>query len=1068
MVKIYKLSCIVCKRYFAILAVSILSSCYVVFAQTSNVSVPYVMSFENTPSEVSELTNHWMLNAGTQASLCTDRWCVGSDVHSDGSRALYIVNSDSTTTPLYGKKSNLQFAYRDFKLPAGSYYVSFDWMNAGDASAALYVGYVGYTNPTMGTVTYIQANSTNGSMPSALTNTNCSGALYGQSSWQSYTFPRVLSVSAASTTTYRFYVAWSNKGSSVLADSVLSACVDNIQIVDSRVKPASDIKVTSVSCDTLLLSWSGSADAYVVEYRAVGTSVWHSVEYDSSMGTSALVEGLNEGSYDFRVRTIMYDTNGEALYGAYAYYSGSYLVYCADRHCLSYFDLTSSDVVCTYGKQEYKASLSQNLQAAYSQTGIIDYGADSKMSRHTVCWDKSMTDPRTGDNLRVVPANATATVRLGNWDTDAEAEAITYTMTVDSASCILLLHYAVVLEDPDHAEAEQPRFTIELKDAAGNKIDETCGYINFAADYTRPGWHTEGTGYNRVTWKDWTTVGLHLGAHVGKTITISLATYDCTLSGHYGYAYFWLDCASATITSSSCGQDTHFSAQAPEGFLYRWTNQNGDLVSTTRQLDVVSADSAEYTCRLTNTEQAECWFELKVLALPRFPIADGTWSYTPIDCRNRVTFHSRSFVETRHNGKVEQDFNKSQFDLLWTFDDGSESPQSTCTHDFPSTGGRFPVTLTTWLADGSDECSNDTVFYVVLPAIGDTVLRDTVDICDGTFYEFGDGRKLTENGDYTYTGSSDAGCEVEYNCHLRVHETHETKLDTAWVCYGDTYCLDDTVCYASDKSGIFRHKYLNRFGCDSVVIVDVSITDPILPTQDVTQMSETVDEATVRLGGTGYTYYTINNGNDRQTDLIFATTEPGDYLFTFYNDHDCSDTMSVYIKSPCLRNLLFQRWNDIIAIYNNEYLRDSLGRAKDTLTIVSYQWYKDETPIEGATASYYCAPNGLEIGASYSCSVLLSDSTLAMICPLVAEDLVKATPNSVSVLPNLLPVGTAITIYTPESGQVICLDALGNSMCTLSLESGYNTFATDALSKGFYLLQVLQSGEKRTFRICLQ
>ena len=608
-----------------------------VYAQ--NVTVPYLMSFESSGADSKELADEWVLNAGAQASACTDRWIVGSSVHSDGRRALYIVSSDTAATPMFGKHANLQFAYRDLKLPAGSYYLSFDWMNEGDADAALYVGYVVYTNPSAGSVTYITANSASGIMPAALSGANNSGALYGKSTWQQYTFPRTINVSA-STGTYRLYVAWANKGGNTLADSVFGACVDNIQIVDSRVVPAKNIVPTSVSCDTVLLSWKGSADTYIVQYRKEGSNVWNTVNYDPSMGTSVLIEGLDEGSYSFRVRSISYDKDDNAMYGAYAYYQGEYLVYCADRHCLSYFDLHGSDVVCTYGKTKYMGSLQSNLQAPFENVGIIDYGAESNLSRHTVCWDKTATDPRTEGKLRIVPSDALASVRLGNWEIDNEAEGIIYTMTVDSAYSILLLRYAVVLEDPDHDEDEQPRFTIEICDAQGQKIDPVCGYINFAADATRSGWHTVGSGYDQVTWKDWTTIGLNLTDYAGQTLTIRLATYDCTLGGHYGYAYFTLDCTGATIETIGCGSDTHFAAEAPAGFAYKWMTQDGTVVSTQRMLDTYSVDSVEYTCRLSNLENADCWFELKVLALPKFPMADGTWSYTPVDCKNRISIRT--------------------------------------------------------------------------------------------------------------------------------------------------------------------------------------------------------------------------------------------------------------------------------------------------------------------------------------------------------------------------------------------------------------------------------------------
>lgn len=1029
-----------------------------VCAYAQNVTIPYSMSFEENASEVLDLSQNWVLNAGSQSAACNDRWMVGNSVHSDGRRSLYIVSSDTLTVPGFGKSANLQFAYRDFKLPAGAYYLSFDWLNAGNAEAALYVGYVTYTNPTIGAVSYITANANSGVMPSVLTNINNSGALYGQSAWQQYTFANTINVSATSTNTLRFYVAWANKGNSVLADSVFGACVDNIQIVDSRVKPAKNIVATSIACDTVLLTWSGAADTYIVQYRSVGSNTWSTVNYTPSMGTSALIEGLDEGSYNFRVRSISYDKQGVALYGAFAYYSGEYLVYCNDRHCLTYFDLTAPNVLCTYGETEYTADMSVNSQKPFENVGIIDYGWESKLSRHTVCWDENATDPRTGDKLRIVPQGKKASVRLGNWEDGNEAEGITYTMTIDSASCILMLQYAVVLQDPNHDPDEQPRFTIEICDENGQKINPMCGYINFAADATREGWHTEGSGYDQVTWKDWTTIGLNLSAYAGKTVTVRLATFDCTLSAHYGYAYFALDCASATIESASCGADTHFSAEAPLGFAYRWTTQDGTIVSTSRRLDVTSSDSIEYTCRLTNLEEESCWFELKVLALPKFPVSDGVWSYTPVDCKNRVTFKNKSYVQTRYGGEINNNYNQNLTGFKWDFGDGTESVQPTCTHDFPAAGGTYTVTLSTWLAEETTDCMDDTIFVVVLPAIGDTTLRDTIDICDGGFYEFG-GSKYTDSGDYAYDDLSDAGCNVHHTCHLRVHPTDENPLADVALCYGDTYCLNDTVCYLSPKDGLFRYTFVNQYGCDSVVIANIRYADEIIPVLDITQMSADIDEATVLIGGSGYTYYTINGGA-QLTNPLFTTTEVGDYKFSFYNDLGCVDSVSVNIKSPCLRNRLFQRWNDIVAIYNNEHMHDSLE-------FVSYQWFENDTLIEGATQSYYCAPSGLTIGAEYACRVGFADGTTAMICPLVAENLVH-TPNQVSVAPTAVPVGGNTQVYVPQEGKAVCYNSVGHKLSECRLSAGNNTLALTSLQRGVYILQVSLSEDVATYRLTIQ
>ena len=503
--------------------------------QNLMVSIPYSMGFEATGSDSTELADGlWVLNAGAQASQCNDQWMVGTAVRSDGRQSLYIVG-DTTLTPLFGTAANLQFAYRDFQFPAGSYTLSFDWMNAGGANTALYVGFVAYNpNVAMGAYTYVTANANSGVMPTVLTNNNCSGALYGKDTWQSYTFAKNINVSAGSTSVYRVYVAWANKGGATNAGTVIGGCVDNIQIVDARAPRPSNIQILSIACDTVELSWTGVADSYTVQYRKVGTNTWMNATYDESTPNKALVEGLEEGSYMFRVRGESMDTLGNTLYSAYTYAEDEYLVYCEDNHCVTYFNLEGPNVVCTTGNFD-----KGNLSAAFDLVGMVNYGAESQHSRHTVNWDKTATDPRTNNQLLLVPSNAMASVRLGNWQWGAECEGITYSIFVDQADSVLLMRYAIVLEDPGHEYSVQPRFIVQLTDEQGIQIDSGYGYHEFVPDSTRLYWHSENNG---TIWKDWSTIELNVSDYVGQTIHMRLATYDCSQGGHYGYAYFTLDC----------------------------------------------------------------------------------------------------------------------------------------------------------------------------------------------------------------------------------------------------------------------------------------------------------------------------------------------------------------------------------------------------------------------------------------------------------------------------------------------------------------------------------------------
>lgn len=1003
------------------------------------VSIPYSMGFETTGSDSTELADGlWVLNTGAQAPQCNDQWMVGTAVRSDGRQSLYIVG-DTTLTPLFGTAANLQFAYRDFQFPAGSYTLSFDWLNAGGANTALYVGFVAYNpNVAMGAYTYVTANANSGVMPTVLTNNNCSGALYGKDTWQSYTFAKNINVSAGSTSVYRVYVAWANKGGATNAGTIIGGCVDNIQIVDARAPRPSNIQILSIACDTVELSWTGVADSYTVQYRKVGTNTWMNATYDDATPNKALVEGLEEGSYMFRVRGESMDTLGNTLYSAYTYAEEEYLVYCVDRHCLAYFDLESANVVCTTG--DFR---NENLTAAFDIPGLVDFGAESIKSRHTVNWDKTATDPRTGNQLLLVPSNAMASVRLGNWQWGAECEGITYSILVDSAYSILLMQYAIVMEDPSHSEIEQPRFALEITDEQGNKIDPTCGYVNFSADATRPGWHTEGEGYNKVTWKDWSTIGLNLSAYVGQTIQVRLATYDCSQGGHYGYAYFTLDCAGATLTSTNCGDNTHMHVSAPDGFNYIWRDSQGNVVSREQNADIVIINAEEYTCELVNKETPSCSFELSVKALPKFPIADGKWRHEPKDCKNIVRFQSESFIRTYIDSIAQDHYDEPLGGILWDFGDGAQSSQSVVTHTFPAQGGSFDVSLAAWLGDGTGVCYKDTIFHVELPALKDTTIQNTVDICSGELYNF-HGSTLTETGTYFFDSLDYAGCDMHFVTDLTVHPKQEIVLPDTVLCDYDTLWIGDQY-YASRKDGIFRPVFQNQYGCDSIIIVKVHYADPVLPTMQVEQMSDSVLEATIVFGGTGYSYYIINGDFEHpQTSSVIVTDNAQNYVFEFFNEYGCSDTLSTTILPPCLRDVVFQRWNDILSLKNSEY--------NGGMQFFGYQWYKDEEKLEGATKSYYYAQEGLEMGAHYYCEVLLADSTWSKTCTWTAVDQVNA-PAGVSVSPSMVEAGASVKVVVPTNATLTCYNMMGMPLLTERMNEGENMLKIN-MEAGTYILRI--------------
>ena len=224
--------------------------------------------------------------------------------------------------------------------------------------------------------------------------------------------------------------------------------------------------------------------------------------------------------------------------------------------CPDFMDLYSNAVTAYYG----------SIYDSVLNVGVYP-------GRHTLITQQG-TDPWTGGQLPLLPLGENVVIKLGNEQVGAEMESLVYTFTVDPDNPVLLLKYAVVMEDPHHIEIDQPHFLIQMLDADGELLN-ACMEYNVISSPTIPGFQANG----HVMWRPWTTNGFDLSAYVGQTVKLQITTFDCAAGGHYGYAYFTASCISNRLTFSGCnGQQVLLSA--PVGFeSYAWNN--GSTTSST-------------------------------------------------------------------------------------------------------------------------------------------------------------------------------------------------------------------------------------------------------------------------------------------------------------------------------------------------------------------------------------------------------------------------------------------------------------------------------------------------------
>ncbi|MES2880897.1 MAG: PKD domain-containing protein [Bacteroidota bacterium] len=215
-------------------------------------------------------------------------------------------------------------------------------------------------------------------------------------------------------------------------------------------------------------------------------------------------------------------------------------------------------------------------------------------------------------------------VKLGNTGVGAEAEGLSYTFVVPASidTFTFTFFYAVVFENPGHAIAEQPRFFVTAYDVlTGDLIN--CASYDYVSTGALPGFEVSPVN-SGVLFKNWSPTSLQFAGLGGRTVRLEFKSADCTLGGHFGYAYVDVGsgCSNILATAPYCRETNSLILNAPYGFnTYTWYNHDYSAVVGNQQpitlrpppatsgifnVDVVPY--AGYGCRDT--------FQAKVTPLP--------------------------------------------------------------------------------------------------------------------------------------------------------------------------------------------------------------------------------------------------------------------------------------------------------------------------------------------------------------------------------------------------------------------------------------------------------------------
>ena len=598
------------------------------------------------------------------------------------------------------------------------------------------------------------------------------------------------------------------------------------------------VAVPSVAADEVLLRWDCSgaaARSFAVEWGEASTppEQWDRalVEGEGQL----LLQGLEpQTAYAARV----YNTACEGLEPVEV----EFVTPCVkEGSVLNYAALGGVGVTCGTGVYEEPSVLPP-------ASTVVDRGSQNGSSRHTVHSSTAETDSRTGGRLHTVPQGFCNSVRLGNWQSGRQQESVAYELRVDTARFdLLILRYALVEQNPNHPESQQPKFELMFLDSTGNLIG-ACYHGNFISG-DLSGWQQGNPG---VVWRDWQAVGLDVAPLHGQRVYVVLSNYDCSLGMHFGYAYFTLESGTKHIMAQNCGNGTENSFTAPDGFGYRWyaAADTATTLSTERTLHVT--DTGVYGCRVTyQLGEHVCGFTVKTYAGGRFPVA--AFGVERLDsCGARCRLVNRSVI-ARDEGRTRLTTFPCE-EYLWRFDDGTTSTQVNPVHRFDE--GVHPVTLYAMLAGG--ECVDSLTDTVVVRVEHDT-LREA--ICEGETFLF-HGQRLGETGVYEWASD----CRTE-RLELTVNPVYGVLVEDVFE-LGEGYRFADTLVF--DRPGVYDVGLVSAQGCDSVVRLWLSCHERHDTVVCETGMPTVWRGTTWNVGGRNVAVHRSVGGPDSTVDLTLV------------------------------------------------------------------------------------------------------------------------------------------------------------------------------------------------------
>ncbi len=1034
----------------------------------------------------------------------TNRWIIGNAISSTDPSSLYV-SSDNSSYGYDAKKPCFVSAVKEFVLPVGeSYNVEFDYMCGGNNFDHMYVVWI--DNPS-DTAFNIWSNNTtfvdNVIIDNAKTVGNSTNKKYMKTpTWQHGSF-KVTGKGRGS----KLVFLWTNNER---VKTTPPAAIDNVSVVKSSSScPTPNITNIAINGGTAVVEWDyDGISQYQLAYRNAYDTISGMFMVVNNATSPYSITNLSKGSYSIFVRKMC--NSGQSLCGEVRKDTTAWgtvhnnIVLTGDG-CIDFGNFTAPGVMATANTWSGQPS-NQAFANGGAEIGV-------KPGRHTLV-KESKYDPITvpeqapddlnNPGLMTVPYGELAVVKLGNHESGAQCEGLEYALNVDAKYSLLMMKYAIVLEDPlnNHAEYERPRFKLEVYDQNDNLVDASCGKAEFI-----PGVNAETKDwtflqkkepYTSVKWKKWTSIGFNLQPYIGQTVKIKVSSWDCELTGHFGYGYFMLNCLSPEISNFSCSSDKLDTVYAPEGFAYCWYKKyqpDGTLtdinsvypdqcLSSTRGFIAASVnDTTTYACKVMFRDeegiQPNCYFDVSARLSARFPKAQNEWEVVQEDCKNYVKFTDKSIVNI---GTTNDDVPglEEPKGTRWVVRENSStgniytiSSDKNPKIEFPKEGGTYNV-MQVSIYNTAKSCNDSTSFTIQVPPVGDITVEQKVVTCQKALPYIWKGQALTVDGKYEARQKTKTGCDSIFKLEFTVKSEIVTEIDST-ICDGQRVVWDGET---YDKTGKYSKVYKTQYDCDSTVNLNLTVNPVMAITIDPLEKPICADDPDFTFnykntGGSEPSKYTlsfkegtlfdVSNGEfDVETPNSMVIPIPEnirpdkyevkiDFIDTVYKCQGTSLTVPFEVCYPS--SIIEQNWNDVVALLNKKY--------NGGYEFSKYQWYKNGVAIDGQTKSYLYLPEGLEIDARYMVHLTRNGEDYAIYsCPIVAQPYTKTQT------PTLVEPNQRIKMHDVSEPAYINIYSVAGILISTQRITPQNMEYTIPNKEGIYFVEVrYDSGFDRKYKI---